>query len=177
MVALAAAEAREERAQVSDAESDDFIGGGWLGHGSPFLVGRAGKARGLTDGGDVGPEQVKWDVDLEPNLPRHGWLRTATAQIHRFLVEGTVTLQTLSFRGNVVPTERFVERPAERSNRSKPQRTENHRREQLPTRAESKSPSKNAQNPNEMCEPPKHVPNPSGKHISVEKRPKPERDG
>ena len=100
MVALAAAEAREERAQVSDAEPDDFIGGGWLGHGSPFLVGRAEKARGLTDGGDVRPEQVKWDV--EPNLPRHGWLRTATAQIHRFLVEGTVRLQTLSFRGNVV---------------------------------------------------------------------------
>ena len=67
MVALAAAEAREERAQVSDAEPDDFIGGGWLGHGSPFLVGRAEKARG-----EARPEKVKWDVDLEPNLPRHG---------------------------------------------------------------------------------------------------------
>ena len=152
-------------------------------------------ARGLTDGGDFRPEQVKWDVDLEPNLPRHGSLRTATAQIHRFLVEGTVTLQTLSFRGNVVPTESpwkgpkrgqtapnpneqkitaVNSQPAQKANlRRKTPKTRTrwvNRRNTFQTQAGSTSPSKNVLNPNEMGEPPNHVPNPSGKHISTEKR-------
>ena len=65
-----AAEAREERTQESDAEPDDFVGGGWLGHGSPFLVGRAEKARGLTDGaGLCSPGRWPMEARRYPDTP------------------------------------------------------------------------------------------------------------
>ena len=51
-VALAAAEAREERDEHSDTDPDvdaPQSGAGWIGYGDPLAVGRAGKHRGLQD--------------------------------------------------------------------------------------------------------------------------------
>ena len=52
-VALAAAEAREERDEHSDTNPDvdaPQSGAGWIGYGDPLSVGRAGKHRGIQDG-------------------------------------------------------------------------------------------------------------------------------
>ena len=34
--------------------------------------------------------QLRWDEDMEPGLPRHGWQRRATEHVHGLLVEGTI---------------------------------------------------------------------------------------
>ena len=47
------------------------------------------------------PEQLQWDEDMEPGLPRHGWQRRATEPVHALLVEGTI-------RPRLSPTEQTL---------------------------------------------------------------------
>ena len=47
------------------------------------------------------PEQLQWDEDMEPGLPRHGWQRRATEPVHGLLVEGTI-------RPRLSPTEQAL---------------------------------------------------------------------
>ena len=49
----------------------------------------------------VRPEQLRWDEDMEPGLPRHGWQRRATEPVHGLLVEGTI-------RPRLSPTEQAL---------------------------------------------------------------------
>ena len=53
---------------------------GTLGHNLQQLVSTHQSWAELADG--IRPEQIAWDVEREPGMPRHGWQRTATIPVH-----------------------------------------------------------------------------------------------